>query len=114
MGLRQDQSRGQGSPTPLGAEKGAKMDNKLRLERARAARGKGAKPNNSELVSRRRIIGEYSTRKTAIVNHCRECCGWEGSDCSLAAEIRQCQGPECHLYPWRTGVLTGDYERGVN
>ena len=87
-----------------------KTSNKLRLERARAARGKGPKANNSELVSRRRIIGEYSTRKAAIMNHCRERCGWEGSGCSLAEEVRRCQGSECHLYCWRNGALSPDEE----
>ena len=86
------------------------MDRKLSLEKARSARGRGVKPNNRKLLSRRRKMGEYSTRRVAAVNFCRECrCGYEGDPGkSVAQMVVECTDPECHLYCWRTGKLTPD------
>ena len=48
---------------------------------------------------RRKLNGEYKSRKEAIRNMCLECMGYEMS------EIKKCTAKECWLYPWRLGVL---------
>jgi hypothetical protein len=49
------------------------------------------------ILKRRRRPGEIATARTAIRNHCLECCGYD------PAEVRRCTAPQCWLWPYRLG-----------
>ena len=52
---------------------------------------------SGKVQKRRRRSHEISTARTAIRNHCLECCGHE------SAEVARCTAPECWLFPYRFG-----------
>lgn len=53
---------------------------------------------SSRVQKRARLPHEISTARTAIRNHCLECCGYE------SAEVVRCTAPACWLYPYRLGA----------
>ena len=52
---------------------------------------------SGKVHKRRRLPQEIATARTAIRNHCLECCGYE------SAEVGRCTAPACWLYPYWFG-----------
>lgn len=78
-------------------------------KRVKAQKRASAAINTKGRATDRRQRGEIRSRRDAIISFCTECMTSYGDDnggCgTIAAAIRDCCAPECHLYPWRCGPL---------
>lgn len=59
----------------------------------------------TKIVHRRRKDDEIPSARTAIRNHCLECCGYSSKETGL------CTASECWLYPWRLGETPPELRR---
>ena len=77
----------------------AALETKRKVSAAINCRSKGMK--------RRRHPDEVPDIRTAVVNNCRECMGYEpgAGEGSLANVVRGCTAETCWMWPWRTGKL---------
>ena len=78
---------------------------KARTKRRRISSTVNLKSVTSAL-QRGREPDEIPNIRTAIKWKCFDCMGWESDGCgSLMQRVRECECPDCPLYPWRGGVF---------
>ena len=78
----------------------------LAREKKRRIQGCINKRSVKAALGRLREPSEIPDIRTAVKWKCFDCLGWEPDGCgSLLERVRQCECPDCPLYPWRGGVF---------
>jgi hypothetical protein len=87
-------------PAPRGA-----TEPRSRISAAVVPKNTG-RSKTRKVYNSRRPTGVVATLAVSIMNHCRECCGFDADGLgSIRENVRRCPATQCWLWPYRVRGL---------